>query len=323
MDAIESFIEDIPPHLALKLASTVVSHPVEVCKVLIQLGHEPIAPVQGKTLFLGKPALKLPSVFQYMRHIKNKDGITGLWRGCSPRLSMLLVQHYTSAKFDEHYPPEAELIAEEEEKLDDKQKLERFGRETARCMANKMVCVVVSHPLQVLTVRAIAEFIVDEHKYTGDYVGGLINGIVSSLKDNGITSLWSGIQPRLLAELMVVFFSNAIAFGVNEYVLKKDDKSMKGYVDQIAGYICSSLAYPFQVVSTNMIVSRSGMGAGYPPFMPMYLSWGDCYRHLKSQNQTKRGSGLFIRYYSGPQVIVGDKIVPVSSNMFKAPVKNQ
>jgi len=123
MDAIESFIEDIPPHLALKLASTVVSHPVEVCKVLIQLGHEPKAPVQGKTLFLGKPALKLPSVFQYMRHIKNKDGITGLWRGCSPRLSMLLVQHYTSAKFDEHYPPEAELTAEEEEKLDDKQKL--------------------------------------------------------------------------------------------------------------------------------------------------------------------------------------------------------
>ena len=42
--------------------------------------------------------------------------------------------------------------------------------------------------------------------------------------------------------------SNAIAFGVNEYVLKKDDKSMKGYVDQIAGYICSSLAYPFQVI---------------------------------------------------------------------------
>ena len=37
MDAIESFIEDIPPHLALKLASTVVSHPVEVCKVLIQV----------------------------------------------------------------------------------------------------------------------------------------------------------------------------------------------------------------------------------------------------------------------------------------------
>ena len=46
------------------------------------------------------------------------------------------------------YISEAELTAEEEEKLDDKQKLERFGRETARCMANKMVCVVVSHPLQ-------------------------------------------------------------------------------------------------------------------------------------------------------------------------------
>ena len=51
--------------------------------------------------------------------------------------------------------------------------------------------------------------------------------------------------------------SNAIAFGVNEYVLKKDDKSMKGYVDQIAGYICSSLAYPFQVIQFSKYIVHS------------------------------------------------------------------
>ncbi len=44
---------------------------------------------------------------------------------------------------------EAELTEEEEKKLDDQERLQRFGRETVRCMANKMVCVVISHPLQV------------------------------------------------------------------------------------------------------------------------------------------------------------------------------
>ncbi len=37
MEAIENFIEEIPPHLALKLATTVVTHPMEVCKVLMQV----------------------------------------------------------------------------------------------------------------------------------------------------------------------------------------------------------------------------------------------------------------------------------------------
>jgi len=322
MEAIENFIEEIPPHLALKLATTVVTHPMEVCKVLMQLGHEPVAPVQGKTWITGKPVLILPSVFTYMGHIRKKEGLSGLWRGCSPRLSMLLVQHYTAAKFDELYPPEAELTEEEEKKLDDQEKLLRFGRETVRCMANKMVCVVISHPLQVLTVRAIAEFLADEHKYTGDYVGGLIAGLINSIKDNGILSLWSGVQPRLAGELFVVWLSSVLAFAVNNYVLKKEEKSVKGYVEHAAGLICQSLAYPMQVVSTCMIVSRSGLAAGYPPFMPMYINWTDCYKHLKSQNQLKRGSGMLVRYYNGPQVLVGDKIVPVSSNMFKPPGKN-
>ena len=44
---------------------------------------------------------------------------------------------------------EAELTEEEEGKLDDQERIMRFGRETVRCMANKMVCVVISHPLQV------------------------------------------------------------------------------------------------------------------------------------------------------------------------------
>ena len=57
-----------------------------------------------------------------------------------------------------------------------------------------------------------------------------------------------------------------------------------------------------QVTASCMAVSRSGLAAGYPPKMPLYTSWWDCFKHLKSQGQLKRGSSLFFRYYTGPQV---------------------
>ena len=68
-----------------------------------------------------------------------------------------------------------------------------------------------------------------------------------------------------------------------------------------------------------MVVSRSGLAAGYPPFMPMYISWTDCFSHLKSQTQLKRGSSLFFRYYTGPQV----KFVLVPFYLIFGPLKMQ
>ena len=48
-------------------AGTVTAlHPVDYCKTLIQLGYEPIAAKPTRTFF-GRPALGLPSVFQYSK----------------------------------------------------------------------------------------------------------------------------------------------------------------------------------------------------------------------------------------------------------------
>ena len=56
----------IPSGLALRLGAAFAFHPFEYSKVLIQLGHEPLAPRNTKTL-LGRPALAYPSVFQVSR----------------------------------------------------------------------------------------------------------------------------------------------------------------------------------------------------------------------------------------------------------------
>ena len=64
MDKLE-IQDDVKNMLALKVGGTFVFHPFELSKVLIQLGHEPVAPRNTKTL-LGRPALAYPSVFQVL-----------------------------------------------------------------------------------------------------------------------------------------------------------------------------------------------------------------------------------------------------------------
>lgn len=39
----------------------------------------------GRSLF-GKPALKLPNVFEYVRYIKSVDGFSGCYRGLVPKV---------------------------------------------------------------------------------------------------------------------------------------------------------------------------------------------------------------------------------------------
>jgi len=316
MDKLE-FPQEIPPGLGFKLAGSLVMHPLEVAKVLIQVGHEPLAPRKTRTL-LGRPALALPSVFQYCGYIRKREGWTGLLRGVTPRLSSIALQSFTAAKFDEQFPPEAELTEEEEAELSDEEKVQRFARATLRSMANRAVCVIVSQPLQVITVRAIAEFVGGERKYAADITGGLFSGVSSTLSENGICGLWSGLVPRLIGELSLVAVSASITFLINSYIIT-GNKDIKKFTTNFSNFVGQSLTYPFQVVGNCMVVSRSGLAAGYPPFMPFYMNWTDCFSHLRSQNQLKRGSSLLFRYYSGPQVIVGDRIMPVSSNMLKSP----
>ena len=48
-----------------KSAMTVVMHPIDYAKTLMQIGYEPLAPVASHTIFW-RPVLRLPSVFAYM-----------------------------------------------------------------------------------------------------------------------------------------------------------------------------------------------------------------------------------------------------------------
>jgi len=311
-------VHNIPSGLALRLGAAFAFHPFEYSKVLIQLGHEPLAPRNTKTL-LGRPALAYPSVFQYCGHIRKRDGFLGMWRGVTPKILSMAVQHLAGNKFSELYPPEADLTEEEEDALTMEERKERFLKITLREIASKITCVVVSQPLHVLAVRSMAEFVGGEDKFSGGLTAGLYGGAISILNENGIFGFWSGLIPRVLGEVGILGLTASLTFLVNTYLL--EDKEMAQYTGHVAGFLAGSLCYPLQVTSTCMTVCRSGLAAGYPPRMPLYTGWLDCLSHLRSQGQLKRGSSLIFRYYTGPQVIVGDRVIPANSNMFKSPLK--
>jgi len=302
--------------LVIKTAGTFVSHPLELSKVLIQLGHEPLDPRKTKTL-LGRPALIYPSVFKYCGHIWSKDGITGLWRGFTPKLLNIFVNHYTEQKFNESYPPAEEN--EEEKSLTMEQKQERLMWATARDIACRLTCVVATQPLQVIAIRAMAEFVGGEDKYSGGLTLGLYSGACSVLQDSGILGFWAGLVPRALGEIGLIAVTSGLAFVVNEYIV--DDKELQKYTKHFVNFLGSSLFYPLQVTSNCMVVSRSGLAAGYPPRMPLYTGWVDCIKHLRSRGELKRGSSMFFRYYNGPQVIIGDNVIPANASMFKSAIK--
>ena len=151
----------------------------------------------------------------------------------------------------------------------------------------RLACILVTQPLHVVTVRAMASFVAQESDYSN-----ILTGLASIYRENGITGFWAGLVPRALGEALTIALGAGLCHLMNMYV----DKSMMPYTSHIGSYIASSLCYPFTVVSHCSIVSRSGLAAGYPPHMPFYNSWVDTWRHLSRENQLKRGSSLLFRY---------------------------
>ena len=87
----------------LFLGVTAATHPFDLAKTLIQIGHEPLAPKPTRSIF-GTPQHSLPSVFVYIGHIKKKDGFFGMYRGLVPKLVTLGASAVVSDQFAQNWP---------------------------------------------------------------------------------------------------------------------------------------------------------------------------------------------------------------------------
>ncbi|KAF7396039.1 hypothetical protein HZH68_010089 [Vespula germanica] len=301
--------EPVWSNIAIRMFINTISHPIEYAKVLIQIGHEPIAPRQTVTLF-GKPALALPNVFQYVRYIKNVDGFSGCYRGLVPKLCAYTISAVAFEKTSEciSFSGEPDKNIDDEE-LSEPERRTRCIHELIRDLLSRMMGIIVSHPLDVIMLRMMAQFVGGETKYNG-----LIRSFIEVYKENGIAGYYAGLVPRLIANAAVLVLVSSSTYVINKYVIR--DQELKTYTASTMKFLATTVTYPFLVVSHCMAVNNCGLVAGLPPNMPIYNSWLDCWSHLSSINQLKRGSSLLWRYYTGPQVIMNGKAIPINADDF-------
>ncbi|KAM4562894.1 mitochondrial carrier homolog 1-like isoform 2-T2 [Odontesthes bonariensis] len=264
---------------------TAVTHPLLYVKLLIQVGHEPLPPTVGTTMF-GRRVLYLPGFFSYAQHIVEVDGKRGLFRGLSSRLVSSAISTVVRGKVKQ-----AQLRSKKDEQQTTS--LRKVFRETSHEMIIQCLSRVATHPFHVMSVRCMAQFVGKEVKY-----GGMFSCLVKIFKEEGVAGFYVGLVPHVLGEVLFLWCCNLLAHFINTYAVDESfgqASAVRSYTKFVMGIAVSVLTYPFMLVADVMAVNNCGLAAGLPPRYPIFKSWFHCWNHLSNKGHLFRGSSFFFR----------------------------
>lgn len=292
LDFNEQFKEPIESSMLGNLAVETLYHPIRYAKTLVRIGYEPLHPYQSKTLF-GKTVWYYPNLFAYLRHVQDVDGFSGLFRGLGPNLTRVvvcrLIAYTKPPTFDD-----CEFV--EERHRDFVKMLLNVGSDIVYEVSN----IVVWYPFHLIMVRNMSQFIGRELIYSD-----AVSATGEVLNNSGISGFFKGMAPLIVGEAVTRLLTGVIMHILTTHVLPKsitcgEYKELLCYIKLgISSLVHIQWTYAFIVVSTVMSVNGSGLAAGYPPVMPIYQDWLECYNHLGKEEQFSRGAGLFFRYVPG------------------------
>ncbi|XP_060914514.1 mitochondrial carrier homolog 1-like isoform X1 [Labrus mixtus] len=264
---------------------TAITHPLLYVKLLIQVGHEPLPPTVGTTMF-GRRVLYLPGFFSYAQHIVQVDGKRGLFRGLSPRIVSSTISTVVRCK-----------VKQQVERLSKKggvqTSLGKVFQETSQEMIIQCLSRVATHPFHVMSVRCMAQFVGREVKY-----GGMFSCMVKIFKEEGVAGFYVGIVPHVLGEVLFLWCCNLLAHFINTYAVDESfsqASAVRSYTKFVMGIAVSVLTYPFMLVADLMTVNNCGLAVGLPPRSPVFNSWLHCWNHLSQKGHLFRGSSFFFR----------------------------
>ncbi|KAM9666561.1 mitochondrial carrier homolog 1 isoform 3-T3 [Trichechus inunguis] len=246
--------------VALGAGVTALSHPLLYVKLLIQVGHEPMPPTIG-TNVLGRKVLYLPSFFTYAKYIVQVDGKIGLFRGLSPRLMSNALSTVTRGSMKKVFPPDE--IEQVSNKDDMKTSLKKVVKETSYEMMMQCVSRMLAHPLHVISMRCMVQFVGREAKYSG-----VLSSIGKIFKEEGLLGFFVGLIPHLLGDVVFLWGCNLLAHFINAYLV--DDSfsqalAIRSYTKFVMGIAVSMLTYPFLLVGDLMAVNNCGVSSSVAP----------------------------------------------------------
>ncbi|KAK2850809.1 hypothetical protein Q5P01_007085 [Channa striata] len=271
--------------LLLGAGVTVVTHPLLYVKLLIQVGHEPLPPTVGTTMF-GRKFLYLPSFFSYAQHIVKVDGKSGLFRGLSPRIACSVISTFVRAKVKQQVEPQSKT-------KNQPTSLRKVVKETTQEMIIQCLSRVAAHPFHVMSVRCMAQFVGRELKY-----GGPFSCIMKIFKEEGVAGFYVGLMPHVLGDVLFLWCCNLLGHFINCYAVDENfthAPAVRSYTKFVMGIAMSILTYPFMLVADLMAVNNCGLAAGLPPHSPIFKSWLHCWNHLSQKGHLFRGSSFFFR----------------------------
>ncbi|XP_042347940.1 mitochondrial carrier homolog 1-like isoform X2 [Plectropomus leopardus] len=283
-DAPPTFVDVDTAVLLLGAGVTAITHPLLYVKLLIQVGHEPLPPTVGTTMF-GRRVLYLPGFFSYAQHIVKVDGKRGLFRGLSPRIVSSAISTVVRSKVKQ-----VELLSKRE---DLQTSLRKVVRETSHEMIIQCLSRVATHPFHVMSVRCMAQFVGRELKY-----GGMFSCIIKIFKEEGLAGFYVGLVPHVLGEVLFLWCCNLLAHFINTYAVDESfsqASAVRSYTKFVMGIAVSVLTYPCMLVADLMAVNNCGLAAGLPPHSPIFRSWLHCWNHLSHKGHLFRGSSFFFR----------------------------
>lgn len=271
--------------LLLGAGVTAITHPLLYVKLLIQVGHEPLPPTVGTTMF-GRRVLYLPGFFSYAQYIVKVDGKRGLFRGLSPRIVSNAISTVVRSKVKK----QVELLSKREDMLTP---LRKVVQETSQEMVIQCLSRVATHPFHVMSVRCMAQFVGREVTYSG-----MFSCIVNILKEEGVGGFYVGLIPHVVGEVLFLWCCNLLAHFINTYTVDESfsqASAVRSYTKFVMGIAVSVLTYPFMLVADLMAVNNCGLAVGLPPHSPIFKSWLHCWNYLSHKGHLFRGSSFFFR----------------------------
>lgn len=166
----------------------------------------------------------------------------------------------------------AKVDDEEKEDMTEDEYQKRFETQLKRNVVVHAAGAVICSPFHVISIRMMAQFIGRETKYTS-----LFGSIVQIYKDEGIMGFFSGLIPRLLFDVTCVVAASTATYLVGRHFIREKEgrayfgslssvRQNNGRVDcsyddilkLFSQFVCTSIFYPLNVVSTCMAVNGSG-----------------------------------------------------------------
>lgn len=159
---------------------------------------------------------------------------------------------------------------EEKEEISEEEYTARFEKQLKRNIVVHAAGAIITSPFHVISIRMMAQFVGRETKYDS-----ILGSIVEIYKGEGISGFFSGLIPRLLFDITCVVAASTATYLVGRHFIREREGRVyfgslsavrrsefqartEPLYENLFQFVCSSIFYPLNVVSTCMVLNGSG-----------------------------------------------------------------